>query len=236
MERSTATLVSVNPVLESPLEAPKPRGIKALSEAADFTSIPPEYTYSTDPNELAVSEPEDPIPTIDFSLLTSGNPDQRSRVIQELGKACEEWGFFVLVNHGVEESLMNAVMDACEEFFNLSEEEKHEFEGKHVMDPIQCGTGRSILTKEERVFFWRDFLKVIVHPHFHFPNKPIGFREINRGYRGNYRGNKGGRFNPSRGYHRGGYKGRVCVLKLLIILVQIPHLLIILKPSQPLHP
>ncbi|KAL6964245.1 hypothetical protein U1Q18_035302 [Sarracenia purpurea var. burkii] len=178
-----ATQVSVNPVLESSLDQePKLRAIKELSESAALTSIPPEYAYSTTANGSSVSEPDDdPIPTIDFSLLTSGDPDKRSRVIQELGKACEEWGFFILVNHGLEERLVDAVMDACDEFFNLSEAEKKEFEGKHVLDPIQFGTSMSA-AKAQRVFLWRDFLKVIVHPHFHFPNKPTGFSELAREY------------------------------------------------------
>ncbi|KAL6973985.1 hypothetical protein U1Q18_028167 [Sarracenia purpurea var. burkii] len=153
---------------------PKLRAIKELSESAALTSIPPEYAYSTNPNGSAVSEPDDPVPTIDFSLLTSGDilingPES----IQERGKAFEEWGFFILVNHGLEESLM----DACDEFFNLREAEKKEFEGKHVLDPIQFGTSFSA-AKAQRVFLWRNFLKVIVHPQFHFPNKPTGFRYI----------------------------------------------------------
>ncbi|GMP38931.1 hypothetical protein CsSME_00009984 [Camellia sinensis var. sinensis] len=62
------------------------------------------------------------------------------------------------------------MVDACNGFFDLREEEKREFEGKHVLDPIRCGT--SFNSKADKVFFWRDFLKVFVHPQFHFPNKP----------------------------------------------------------------
>ena len=36
------------------------------------------------------------VPTVDFSLITTGTPDQRSKVIQLLGHACREWGFFVV--------------------------------------------------------------------------------------------------------------------------------------------
>lgn len=79
-----------------------------------------------------------------------------------------------VVNHGVPESLMKGVITACDEFFNLREEEKEEFEGKHVLDPIRCGT--SFHANIDKVFYWRDFLKVFVHPEFHFPDKPTGFR------------------------------------------------------------
>ncbi|GMP46949.1 hypothetical protein CsSME_00014910 [Camellia sinensis var. sinensis] len=72
------------------------------------------------------------------------------------------------------------MVDACNGFFDLREEEKREFEGKHVLDPIRCGT--SFNSKADKVFSWRDFLKVFVHPQFHFPNKPIGFSELLREY------------------------------------------------------
>lgn len=83
-------------------------------------------------------------------------------------------GFNQVINHNVPEKLMEMTMDACQRFFNLTEEEKREFAGKHVLDPIRCGT--SFNASVEKVFFWRDFLKVFVHPEFHSPNKPVGFR------------------------------------------------------------
>ncbi|GMN58969.1 hypothetical protein TIFTF001_028070 [Ficus carica] len=151
--------------------------IKSLAESPNLTSIPASYTFSIDPNHdhpTLLEQPEVQIPVIDFSLLVSGSPDQRSKVIDELSKACENWGFFIVTNHGVPESLMDGVIDGCRDFFDLSEEEKMEFVGKDVLDPIRCGT--SFNASKENVFYWRDFLKVFVHPQFHFPNKPSGFR------------------------------------------------------------
>ena len=42
------------------------------------------------------TDPEYTIPTIDFSLLTSGDPEQRSKVLHDLRKACDEWGYFMV--------------------------------------------------------------------------------------------------------------------------------------------
>ena len=83
-----------------------------------------------------------------------------------------------MTNHGVPERLINAVIEGCRGFFELSEEEKLEFEGKHVLDPIRYGT--SFNASVDKVLCWRDYLKVVVHPHFHFPNKPSGFRYYQR--------------------------------------------------------
>ncbi|KAA8536420.1 hypothetical protein F0562_028898 [Nyssa sinensis] len=171
-------MATTQPSPETPLHAPKLTLIKSLAESGDLTSIPSDYTYSTNPIQPAVSDPEEySIPVIiDFSLLTSGDPDQRSKIIQDLGKACEDWGGFMLINHGVPESLIKAVIDVCKEFFNLTEDEKREFEGKHVFDPIKCGT--SLHGRQDKVLFWRHFLKVIVHPEFRFPYKSTGFSEL----------------------------------------------------------
>ena len=62
------------------------------------TSVPSEYTFIANPNDEVVdsSDPEYSIPTINFSLLTSGDPEQRSKILLDLRKACEEWGFFMV--------------------------------------------------------------------------------------------------------------------------------------------
>ncbi|KAG6639750.1 2-oxoglutarate-dependent dioxygenase 19-like [Carya illinoinensis] len=149
-----------------------------------LTSIPTAYNYFT-PNNIhdqPVSDElfEDSIPTIDFSLLTSGTPEQRSKIVNELGKACQDWGFFLVINHGVPDSLMKVMIETCEEFFKLTEEKKQEYAGKHILDPIFYGT--SINGAATQVLFWRDFIKFFVRPKFHCPAKPTGFRDISMEY------------------------------------------------------
>ncbi|KAL0422416.1 UNVERIFIED_CONTAM: 2-oxoglutarate-dependent dioxygenase 19 [Sesamum latifolium] len=150
--------------------------VKKLSESPHLNSIPSYYAYYTNPAETMASDPNDSIPTIDLSLLTSDNPDLRSKAIQDLDRACEEWGFFMVVNHGIPEQLMNAVINVTNDFFNLPEEEKPEFQPENVLEPIRYGT--SFNTAIEKVFWWRDFLKVFVHPQFHCPHKPHSLREV----------------------------------------------------------
>ena len=73
--------------------------IKSLiSSSPGLTSVPPTYSITKTPNDEAVilEDPEVKIPIIDFSLLTSGNRDQRSKTIAQLGEACEDWGFFMV--------------------------------------------------------------------------------------------------------------------------------------------
>jgi hypothetical protein len=85
----------------SPNQFSKTTYVKKLAESPSLTSIPANYTFTKDPQEgEAVSEdPEEPIPVIDFSLLAYGTPDQRSTIIQELGRACKDWGFFMVIKY-----------------------------------------------------------------------------------------------------------------------------------------
>ncbi|OMO63555.1 Oxoglutarate/iron-dependent dioxygenase [Corchorus olitorius] len=154
-----------------------PKSVKALAAElpSHDNSINPIYTFQETPNivnDEAISAEDGTLPTIDFSLLISTNPEERSKAIQDLGRACQDWGFFMLINHGVPESLFKAIMDGSAEFFDLPEEEKMQFKGKGILDPINYGSLRV-----GNVSFWRDFLKVFLHPQFHSINKPPGFSE-----------------------------------------------------------
>lgn len=79
-----------------------------------------------------------------------------------------------MINHGVVDSVVKNMMDACERFFNLAEEEKKGFQTRGVLDPIKYGTSFNVAI--DKVFLWRDYVKVIAHPQFHSLTKPIEYR------------------------------------------------------------
>ncbi|KAK6156804.1 hypothetical protein DH2020_011052 [Rehmannia glutinosa] len=148
--------------------------VKVLAESSNLKSVPTQFTYSND----SKGSYSDSIPIIDFSQLTSENPHQRSKALQELAKACEEWGFFVLINHGIPETLLKAIIDASLEFFELPDDDKRRYEAKSPSDPIKSGTGSVITTANHKIHLWRDFVKSYVHPEFHCPEKPQTLRDI----------------------------------------------------------
>ncbi|KAG1366557.1 protein DMR6-LIKE OXYGENASE 2 [Cocos nucifera] len=164
--------------MAAPLHPPLlPNSIKELSDGGGLSSIPSLYASQSSKASDAV---EHEVPIIDFLLLKNGTADQHSQTVRDLGKACKEWGFFMVVNHGVPERLRDEMVDALGGFFDLTWEEKGEYTGKHVMDPIRRGTSFNL--NVDRFRFWRDYLKVFVHPVFHSPAKPHGFREISQEY------------------------------------------------------
>ncbi|KAJ0025493.1 hypothetical protein Pint_08400 [Pistacia integerrima] len=149
--------------------------VKELVESRGcLQSVPSNYVFPENHDDCIISE-EETIPTIDYSLLTSGSPEQRSKVIHKLGIACREWGFFTVINHEVPKTLRDEMIKATEKFFDLSEEDKREYAGKKLFDPIRWGTSFNV--KVDKTFFWRDYLKVQVHPQFNAPKNPPGFSE-----------------------------------------------------------
>ncbi|KAF2320465.1 hypothetical protein GH714_027575 [Hevea brasiliensis] len=177
MAETASFLVSSDP---SPTLPQNITTIRTIAESPGLTSIPSAYTFTPTPHDQVVSETQVSLPVIDYSLLTSGTPHQRSKIVHDLGKACQDWGFFLMINHGVPESLVRSMIDGCRGFFDLPEEEKEEYRGNHVLDPIRCGT--SFNASVEKVFFWKDFLKILSHPVFHSPSKPAGFSETSLEY------------------------------------------------------
>ncbi|TKY56296.1 Leucoanthocyanidin dioxygenase [Spatholobus suberectus] len=148
--------------------------VKELVESNCLRSVPSDYICLKNPEESILYETEN-ISTIDFSELTSSNPDERSKAIQQLGDACRDWGFFMLINHGVSGTIRDKMLRASQRFFDLTEEEKGEYAGRKVLDPIRYGTSFNVMV--DKTLCWRDYLKCHVHPHFNVPSKPPDFSE-----------------------------------------------------------
>ncbi|XP_004490402.1 2-oxoglutarate-dependent dioxygenase 19-like [Cicer arietinum] len=151
--------------------------LKRFVESNSLRSIPSNYICqkNEDDDSMLYLYDAQNIPIIDLSNLISSHLDDRFNEIQKLGDACRDWGFFMLINHGVSEKLREEVLRASQCFFDLRGEEKKDYVGENVFDPIRCGTSFNV--KVDKTLYWRDCLKCYVHPHFHAPSKPLGFSE-----------------------------------------------------------
>lgn len=80
------------------------RSVKVVAELPNLKAVPSNYYVDNYHHNCASSSPaiidtthdDSLIPIIDFSLLSSEDPHQHSKVIQELGRACQHWGFFMV--------------------------------------------------------------------------------------------------------------------------------------------
>lgn len=78
-------------------------------------------------------EPES-IPLIDLSSLES-DPSALETLVAEIGNACDNWGFFQVINHGVPLHFRSKIDSVSREFFALSKEEKKEV-GRDEKNPL----------------------------------------------------------------------------------------------------
>ncbi|OAL31254.1 hypothetical protein AYO20_08309 [Fonsecaea nubica] len=66
------------------------------------------------------------IPVIDISGIFSDSLEERKKVAKEVGKACQDVGFFYAENHNIPDEVIDQTFAAVKHFFALSHEEKME--------------------------------------------------------------------------------------------------------------
>lgn len=102
---------------------------------------------------------QDHIPVIDLCGRQQLSSDQeRLQITQEIGRACEEWGFLQVVNHGVPQDLLDRMRAACHKFFGQSAEERFRFRSQNVEDGVAYST--SFNPGQEKVRDWKDVLYI----------------------------------------------------------------------------
>ncbi|KAK8624128.1 hypothetical protein V6N13_065482 [Hibiscus sabdariffa] len=111
------------------------------------------------------------IPVIDFSKL---NGQERAKTLAQIADACEEWGFFQLVNHGIAEELLQRVKKVSSEFYKLEREEN--FKNSELANLLK-ETGNEKLENVD----WEDV--ITLSDDNQWPFKTPGFQEIMKEYR-----------------------------------------------------
>ncbi|KAK7275066.1 hypothetical protein RIF29_16173 [Crotalaria pallida] len=115
------------------------------------------------------------VPVIDMNKLLSEDAAE----LEKLDQACKQWGFFQLINHGVNPSLVENVKIGVQEFFNLPMEEKK----KLWQRPGELeGFGQMFVVSEEQKLEWADLFFIYTLPlhtrnPYLFPNIPQPFRD-----------------------------------------------------------
>lgn len=117
------------------------------------------------------------IPVVDLKDLDG---PKRSRVVEEIRRACEEDGFFQIVNHGVPEAVMKSMMGIAKEFFEMPVEDRACLYSEDPNQRVRLSTSFNI--GKEKVLNWRDYLLHPCHPLEEvigsWPEKPAAYREI----------------------------------------------------------
>ncbi|KAK9115750.1 hypothetical protein Sjap_014697 [Stephania japonica] len=118
------------------------------------------------------------IPVIDLSRL---NDDQKFAhdELMKLHNACEDWGFFQLINHGVYEDVIEKMKDDTNEFFKLPLEKKKTY--SQLPNSLE-GYGQASVMSEDQKLDWAEMLFILPQPfndrNMRFwPTHPHSFRE-----------------------------------------------------------
>ncbi|KAI3962684.1 hypothetical protein MKW92_006113 [Papaver armeniacum] len=163
--------------------------VPSVQELAKLTlsEVPSRY-ICTDDNQLSmdasVITDHDTIPVIDLQKLLSAEPATGKLELDRLHSACKEWGFFQLVNHGVDGLLVDNLKSEIQGFFKLPMSEKMKFGHK---DGDEQGYGQHHVESEDQKLDWADVFSMFtlpVHlrkPHL-FPQLPLPFRETLESY------------------------------------------------------
>ncbi|TKY62073.1 2-oxoglutarate/Fe(II)-dependent dioxygenase [Spatholobus suberectus] len=159
------------------------KGVKQLCEKGHLHAVPKKYILPV--SDRPTKSVEDPnvakqnlqLPIIDFAELLGPN---RPQVLQSLANACEQYGFFQLVNHCISDDVVRSMIDVSGRFFDLPFEERAKYMTTDMRAPVRCGT--SFSQTKDSVLCWRDFLKLLCHPLLdflpHWPASPVDFRKV----------------------------------------------------------
>jgi gibberellin 20-oxidase len=95
------------------------------------------------------------VPLIDLAGFLSGDPDSAAEASRLVGEACKEHGFFLVVNHGVDSSLIKDAHEYTDLFFQLPLAEKQKAQrqmGEH------CGYASSFTGRFSSKLPWKETL------------------------------------------------------------------------------
>ncbi|KAK1613979.1 hypothetical protein QYE76_019496 [Lolium multiflorum] len=160
--------------------------MELLCNAPPHASVPERYIFP--PEKRAAMEldgvdgPDDGVtlPVVDLHRAAlSGDEGLRQRVAAEIVRAGKEFGFFQVVNHGVDKDLVRGFRDAAAEFFTMPAEKKLPYCSNDQSKPFRLATSTTYDRGETR--YWLDYLKLQCHPVSDelvqlWPNEPTSFR------------------------------------------------------------
>ncbi|XAR61656.1 Flavanone 3-dioxygenase [Bertholletia excelsa] len=109
---------------------------------------------------------------------------RRSEICRKIVEACEDWGIFQVVDHGVDAGLISDMTRLAHEFFALPPEEKLRFD---MSGGKKGGFIVSSHLQGEAVQDWREIVTYFSYPircrdYSRWPDKPEGWRAVTEQY------------------------------------------------------
>ncbi|KAE8022544.1 hypothetical protein FH972_008335 [Carpinus fangiana] len=146
-------------------------GVKGLADAG-VTKIPRIFIHhhqqhnDDDQSGSSSSDPNFSIPIIDFEGIGK-DAGQRAKIVEEIGDACEKWGFFLVVNHGIEATVLDEMIDGVRRFHEQDYQVKKEFYTRDETKSVTYHTNFDLY--QAKAATWRDTIYCASSP---TPPKP----------------------------------------------------------------
>ncbi|XP_019449876.1 PREDICTED: 1-aminocyclopropane-1-carboxylate oxidase 4-like isoform X2 [Lupinus angustifolius] len=168
-------------MFNSPPDWPEPIiRVQSLSQTC-IDSIPERYIKTPNDRPSINSSIDDAnIPIIDLSDLYGGDKDAQLSILKQISEACNEWGFFQIVNHGVSPDLMDKARETWRQFFHLPMEVKQ----KYANSPKTYeGYGSRLGIEKGAILDWSDYyflhyLPLCLKDYNKWPDLPPSCREV----------------------------------------------------------
>ncbi|XP_010919592.2 S-norcoclaurine synthase 1 [Elaeis guineensis] len=135
--------------------------VQALAAASNgLNEVPPRYLRpEAEADPVARDGDSLEIPVIDMSRLLQSESSRDEST--KLNLACEQWGFFQLINHNIPNELIERMKVVIEEFFKLPLEVKEQF--AQLPGSLE-GYGQLFVISKDQKLDWADILYFNTQP------------------------------------------------------------------------
>ncbi|KAH1091326.1 hypothetical protein J1N35_018583 [Gossypium stocksii] len=116
------------------------------------------------------------IPIIDLTGVND-DPNLRREIVKKIGEACEKWGFFQIINHGIPVTTLDEMKDGIRMFHEQDKEAKKEFYSRDITRKVYYNSNFDLYLAEATN--WRDTLSCVMAPRGPLPQQlPAVCRDI----------------------------------------------------------
>nr|AAR01566.1 flavanone 3-hydroxylase [Sinningia cardinalis] len=156
-----------------------------LTALAEENSLHQKFIRDEDERpKVAYNQFSTEIPIISLAGIDETNGHHREEICKKIVEACEDWGIFQVIDHGIDSKLINQMTCLAREFFALPSEEKLRFD---MSGGKKGGFIVSSHLQGEAVQDWREIVTYFSYPikardYSRWPDKPEGWKATTEAY------------------------------------------------------
>lgn len=148
-------------------------GVKGLVDSG-IKKVPRMFHSGIDITENIATDSKLSVPLIDLQNIHT-NPALRKEAVKKIRSACQEWGFFQVINHGIPIPVMDEMIDGIKRFHEQDPDVRKQFYSRDLKDKFLYVSNNSLY--KDKFANWRDTVGCSVAPN---PPTPEELPEVLR--------------------------------------------------------